>query len=80
MVPSVSTHKLICLNPKMAIASYNTTLVFNGELRLLLNIFVAVRVYNQQNVKCKMSYRIVFVPIFVVVKRFLRWTIRIQCS
>jgi len=64
----------------MAIASYNATLVFKGEFRLLLNIFVAVRVYNQQNVKCKTPYRIVFVPIFVVVKRFLRWTIRIQCS
>jgi len=55
----------------MAIASYDTTLIINKELRLLLKLCVVcvVRVRIQQKLECKTLYRMVLLSIFVVCEK-----------
>jgi len=66
----------------MALASYDTKLVINRILRLtfILAVICVICVRNYRNDKIKTFYFAILVPIFAVVKRYLRWILRIQCS
>jgi len=66
----------------MALASYDTKLVINRILRLTFKLVVicVICVRNYRNDKIKTFDFAILVPIFVVVKRYLRWILRIQCS
>jgi len=66
----------------MALAGCDTKRVINRVLRLTFKLLVAcvVCVRNYRNGKFETFYFVILVPICVVVKRYLRWVLRIQCS